>query len=123
MNVAIPLHGNRVSPRFEYCRDFLVVQVKEDREVGRKALNIEIESPVQIAEVFAREGIDLVLSGGMNPAFQREFRLRNIGVIWGLIGEAGDVMAAYLKGKAFAGMGPCPPAQDRGLSPREKKGR
>jgi len=121
MNIIMPLHGNRISPRFEYCRDFLMIQLKGIKEIGRKALTFEIESPVQIAEVFAREGIDLVLSGGMSPAFQREFRLRNIDVIWGLIGEADDVLATYLKGKAFAGMGPCPPARSRDRSSRTKK--
>jgi hypothetical protein len=34
-------------------------------------------------------------------------------VIWGLIGEAEDVMATYLRGKLFAGMGPCPPVKKR----------
>jgi hypothetical protein len=48
--------------------------------------------------------------------------VRNIGVIWGLIGEAEDVLAAYLKGRVFAGMGPCPPVRTRGRSPRNKKG-
>lgn len=122
MKMAISLYENRVAPRFGYSQEFLVVEIKAKKELGREILTMDIEHPMQIAECFAREGIDLVLSGGMNQDFLREFRLRNIGVIWGLIGEAEDVLAAYLKGKVFAGMGPCPPVRNRGRSPRNKKG-
>jgi len=122
MKVAISLYENRVAPRFGYSQEFLVVEIKAKQELGREILTMDIEHPMQIAECFAREGIDLVLSGGMNQDFLREFRVRNIGVIWGLIGEAEDVLAAYLKGRVFAGMGPCPPVRTRGRSPRNKKG-
>ena len=121
MKVAIPIYENRVCPRFGFSREFLVVETRAKRELDRKMFAMDIESPMQIAECFAKEGIDLVLSGGMNADFQREFRLRNIGVIWGLIGEVDDVLITYLKGKAFAGMGPCPTARSRGRLPSNKK--
>ena len=114
----MPLHENRISPRFGNAREFLLVQIKEDRDVGRRTLTLEFETPIQIAEYLAREGVDLVLSGGINSEYQREFRLRNIAVIWGLIGEAEDVLATYLNGQVFAGMGPCPPVQGPRKSPR-----
>lgn len=121
MKVAMPLYMNRISPRFSYSREFLVVEIRAGQELDREMLTKDIESPTQIAESFAKEGIDLVLSGGMNPEFQKEFRLRNIGVIWGLIGEAEDVLDTYLKGNAFAGMGPCPSAKSGGRTQRKKK--
>ena len=122
MKVAIPLYANRVSPRFGYSHEFLIVEVKSRQELDRETLTMDIKSPTQIASFFALEGIDLVLCGGMNSDFQKEFRKRNIGVLWGMIGEAEDVLATYLKGKAFAGMGPCPPARSQGRRPvRNKK--
>ena len=121
MKVAMPLYMNRISPRFSYSREFLVVEIRAGQELDREVLTIDIESPAHIAERFAKKGIDMILSGGMNPEFQKEFRLRNVGVIWGLIGETEDVLATYLKGKAFAGMGPCPSAKSRGRTQRGKK--
>jgi len=118
MRVVIPLYENRVAPRFGFAREFLFLEFKSKREVDRKTVCLEVNDPEQIAEYFAREGVDLVLSGGMNMDFQREFRLRNIGVIWGLIGETEDVVASFLKGRLFAGMGPCPPARKRTTSPK-----
>ena len=94
MKVAISLYENRVAPRFGYSQEFLVVEIKAKKELGREILTMNIEHPMQIAECFAREGIDLVLSGGMNQDYLSEFRLRNIGVIWSLIGEGEDVLAA-----------------------------
>jgi len=113
MKVAIPLYKNRVSPRFSFSRRFLVAEIEAKQEVAREILAMDIQNPKQIAECFARNGIDLVLTGGMNTNFQKEFRLRNISVIWGVIGEAEDVLATYMDGKVFAGMGPCPPVRKR----------
>ena len=122
MKVAIPLFENRVSPRFGSTRDFLIAEIDNRREVGREVLSWDVEDPVLIAEHFAREGVDVILSGGVDPGYQREFRLRNITLIWGLIGEAEDVLASYLEGQVFAGMGPCPTVRKRG-QPRHKKTR
>lgn len=108
MKVAIPLYGNRVSPRFGYTRDFLIVELDGKKEIDRRILTMEINYPARMADRLAREGVSLVLSGGMNPYFQEQFRSRNIGVIWGLMGEADDVLGTYLDGQVFSGMGPCP---------------
>ena len=108
MKVAIPLYGGRVSPRFGYTRDFLIVEIEGKKEIDRKALTMEINHPARMADRLAKEEVSLVLSGGMNPYFQEQFRLRNIAVIWGLIGEADDVLASYLDDQVFSGMGPCP---------------
>ena len=108
MKVAIPLYEKRVSPRFGYTRDFLIVEVEGNKEVSRRTLVVEMHHSARIADLLAREGVGLILSGGMDPWFQEQFRLRNIGVIWGLIGEADDVLAHYLEGQVFSGMGHCP---------------
>lgn len=108
MKVAIPLYGSRVSPRFGYTRDFLIVELEGKKEIDRKALTMEINHPARMADRLANEGVSVILSGGMNPHFQEQFRLRNIAVIWGLMGDADDVLATYLDGQVFSGMGPCP---------------
>ena len=108
MKVVIPLYGDRVSPRFEYTRDFLIVEFQGKKEIDREALTIEINHPARMADRLAKEGVSVVLSGGMNPHFQEQFRMRNIAVIWGLIGDADDVLATYVDGQVFSGMGPCP---------------
>lgn len=108
MKVAIPLYGSRVSPRFGYTRDVLIVELEGKKEIDRKALTMEVNHPARMADRLANEGVSVILSGGMNPHFQEQFRMRNIPVIWGLIGDADDVLATYLDGQVFSGMGPCP---------------
>ena len=85
MKVAIPLYGNRVSPRFEYTRDFLIVEFQGKKEIDREALTMEINHPARMADRLAREGVSLVLSGGMSPHFQEQFRLRNIAWLYSII--------------------------------------
>ncbi len=108
MKVAIPLYGSRVSPRFEYTRDFLIVELEGKKEIDREALRMEINHPARMADRLAKEEVSVILSGGMHPHFQEQFRMRTIGVIWGLIGDADDVLATYLDDQVFSGMGPCP---------------
>ena len=108
MRLAIPLYGSRVSPRFGYTRDFLIVELEGKKEIDRKALTMEVNHPARMADRLANEGVSVILSGGMNRHFQEQFRMRNIAVIWGLIGDADDVLATYLDGQVFSGMGPCP---------------
>jgi predicted Fe-Mo cluster-binding NifX family protein len=108
MRVAIPVYNKRVSPRFGYTRDFLIVDLEGGKEIDRRMLTMEIDQPGQIADHLAKQGVSLILSGGMNPYFQEQFRRRNIGVIWGLIGDPNDVLTTYLDGRVFSGMGPCP---------------
>jgi predicted Fe-Mo cluster-binding NifX family protein len=113
MRVLLALNGTRVAPRFAFATEFLLVDFTSKQEIDRRKMSFDTATPDGVAEQVAREGVDLLLTGGINVEYQREFRLRNIGVIWGLIGEAEDVLATYLRGKLFAGMGPCLPVKKR----------
>lgn len=107
MKLAIMLYGTRVSPRYGYSQGVLIVEVNNQREFGRKTLEIGKYYPEKIPELLSKEGVEVVISGGMNQHFQNLFRLRGIDVIWGIIGEADDVLAAFMTGRLSPGMGCC----------------
>jgi predicted Fe-Mo cluster-binding NifX family protein len=65
-------------------------------------------SPEEIPELLSKEGVELVICGGMNDCFQELFQERGIGVIWGIIGDVEDVLTAYQANQLVAGMGCCP---------------
>lgn len=108
MKLAIMLYGTRVSPRYGYSQGVLVVEVNSQGEFGRKTLETTRYFPEKIPELLRKEGVEVVISGGMNQHFQNLFRLQGIDVIWGVIGEVDDVLAAFSSGRLSPGMGCCP---------------
>ncbi len=108
MKVAIMLYGTRVSPRFGYSQGVMVVEVSGHQEIRKKTLETDDYYPEQIPTVLGKEGVEVVISGGMNRHFQDLFRSQGIQVIWGIIGEADDVLAAFMTGRLIPGMGCCP---------------
>jgi len=113
MKLAIMLYGTRVSPRYGYSQGVLIVEVNNQGEFGRKTLEIGQYYPERIPELLSKEGVEVVISGGMNQHFQNLFNLRGIDVIWGIIGEANDALAAFRDGQLTPGMGCCPKGRRR----------
>jgi len=108
MKLAVMLYGRRVSPRFGYSQRALIVDMEDRHEIHRRKVAFKGCDPEQIPELLANEGVKLVICGGMNDCFQELFQERGIAVIWGIIGDAADVLAAYRADKLVPGMGSCP---------------
>lgn len=108
MKLAVMLYGRRVSPRFGYSQRALIVDIDDHREVHRKTLGMKSYHPEQIPEVLRGEGVDLVIAGGIHRQFQDLFQEHGIAVIWGIIGDVDDVLAAYRAGQLVVGRGGCP---------------
>jgi len=123
MKLAIMLYGTRVSPRYGYSQGVLIVEVSNQGEFARKTLEIGKYYPEKIPELLSKEGVKLVISGGMNQHFQNLFRLRGIDVIWGIIGEADDVLADFMNDRLSPGMGCCPAGRRRRQAQRRFRGR
>ena len=123
MKLAIMLYGTRVSPRYGYSQGVLIVEVSSQGEFVRKTLEIGKYYPEKIPELLSKEGVKVVISGGMNQHFQNLFRLRGIDVIWGIIGEADDVLADFMNDRLSPGMGCCPAGRRRRQGQRRLRGR
>ena len=119
MKLAIMLYGTRVSPRYGYSQGVLIVEVSGHQEIRKKTLKTDAYYPEQIPAVLGKEGVEVVIAGGMNNHFQDLFRSQGIQVIWGIIGEASDALAAFRDGQLTPGMGCCP----EGRKPRQRQRR
>jgi predicted Fe-Mo cluster-binding NifX family protein len=108
MKLAIPLYGNRVCPRFGYTQEIMIVELDGKSERDRHTFRVGHCLPEHIPEILRKKGVSLVISGGMNHFFQNLFRSRGIEVLWGIIGEAEDVLSAFVAGRLRPGMGSCP---------------
>lgn len=110
MKVAIPINNDRVAPRLPLAKEVIIVDLQGKREMGRDKVNIALLHPMEIPDFLASQGVTKVIAGGVNWHLQEMFRVHNIEVIWGIMGDVEEVLAFFLKKGLHDGMGPCPPA-------------
>ena len=108
MNIAIPMYGNRVMPRFGCTREIMIVTVEDGKILSRKRLTMTQEKFISLPEVFASERISVMICGGIHPRFQQVIQGQNIQLVWGVVGEWQDVLQAYLKGTLQSNPAFCP---------------
>jgi predicted Fe-Mo cluster-binding NifX family protein len=113
MKLAIPRYQGRISPRFGFTEDILVVELAEEGKRPWEVIPMDRRFPSEIPELLARKGVSVLITGGINLHFQNLFRSRGIEVIWGLIGTPEAAVKAYLAGKVVPGMGRCPVGRQR----------
>ena len=66
MKVAIPTFGDRVSPRFDCAKTFLVVTLKRDEIVHREELSAAEWAPHDRINRLVDLGVDSVICGGID---------------------------------------------------------
>jgi len=108
MRIAIPRYEGRISPRFGFTQDVLLVEVEEGGSGRSEVLSVRRLFPHEIPAYLHGKGVQVVLTGGINLEFQELFRALGIEVIWGLIGTPEEALDAYLAGRVAPGMGRCP---------------
>ena len=108
MNIAIPMYGKRVMPRFGCTREIMIVTVEDGQILSRKRLTITQEKFISLPELLASERIAVMICGGIHPRFQQVIQRQNIQLVWGVIGEWQDVLQAYLNGTLQSNPAFCP---------------
>ena len=86
MKIAIPIHGDRVMPRFGCTREFMVATIEDGTMLATERLPATAQN---IGPVLEAEGVSV---------FQQLVQERNIEIVWGVMGYWQDVLKAYLNG-------------------------
>jgi predicted Fe-Mo cluster-binding NifX family protein len=98
MNIAMPIYGTRVMPRFGCTRELMVVTVEDGTIRSRKRLTIPPDMFRSLPAIFASEQISVIICGGIHPRFQQALQRQHIHLVWGVVGEWQEVLQAYLTG-------------------------
>jgi predicted Fe-Mo cluster-binding NifX family protein len=128
MNIAIPMFGTRVSPRFDGAPSVLLVRVTNGAIHGRVTESMEHVGGWQRARLLAGHNVDVLLCGGIRQSDYFSIVNAGIEVYPGLMGEADEVLDAYLKGNlskaSFCGaFTPAAPLRRRFRAGRCQRGR
>lgn len=98
MNIAIPVYGDRVMPRFGCAREITIVSVEDTDFALKKRIALSPEDVLSLPNILQAEQVSLVICGGIHSRFQQLLAKQHIRVLWGTVGDWQDVMRAYLDG-------------------------
>lgn len=123
MRVALPLFGRDVAPRFCFAREMLVVDIVDGKENERKYVMFSSEQgPLRIKKL--REyGVEVILCSGFNRYLLPVANESGIQVVWGLMGDADQVLEKYRTGDLESWRGPQSPDACRRRQRRRNKAR
>jgi len=99
MRLALPKFGQRISPRFDCAARLLIVEVQGGAIQSRREESMEdLHRRYRIGLLLKRK-VDVLLCGGIRRCDYFSFVNAGIDVYTGLMGEAEDILEAFLKGR------------------------
>ena len=105
MRVAIPLYGNRVSPRFAFSERMLVADVRDRRIDRRETIHTGRMLDQQRIGQLSSLGIDVFVCGAAEPAFLAEAGSLDIRIVPDVAGELDEVLDLLVRGRLRPGHG------------------
>ena len=105
MRVAIPLYGDRVSPRFAFSERTLVADVRDGAAARQETIHTGRLLDEQRLEQLSSLGIDVFVCGAAEPAFLAEAGSLDIRIVPDVAGEKDEVLAMLAKGRLRPGHG------------------
>ncbi len=104
MKILATLRDNDIAPRFDLTTEVLIVETDGNKPVG-KARNILLPgaSADELCSLIIKEGIGLVICGGIEEEHFQYLAWKKIAVIDKVIGPAAEALRLAADGKLKAG--------------------
>lgn len=103
MKIAIPIFGNRISPRFDFSPEMWIIDVEGEEVVRQEKLPTANLNLPQRLEQITSNGVDKVICGGIDGFCQSQLGSRGIDVVQDVIGDAEIVFDLFMKGRLRPG--------------------
>lgn len=107
MKIAVASERNGVASHFGHCEGFVVFEIKDGEIINKKVVENPGHEPGLLPRLLAREGVNVVIAGGMGMRAQQLFAENNIRVVTGANGPINDVVKAFLEGNLIIGPNLC----------------
>ena len=100
MRVAVPLYDSCVAPRFGFARAFMIAKIEKNQVEQLTTITIAEDAGwherlAQLSEL----GVVVLLCGGFNRHFRPLAGSLGIDVVFGLVGDARDLIDTYARGE------------------------
>jgi len=111
MKIAVPTkENNQIDAHFGHCEFYQIYTVSDQNQVISK---VRMDSPQgcgcksNIAEVFEKEGIKIMLAGGIGDGAINKLNAHGVHVIRNCQGDVTELVQQYLTGKVTDGGSNC----------------
>lgn len=110
MKVAIPIFGNRISPRLDCAKKVLLVDIEEKERQVVSSEEKEFQTVVnsENRDFFLLNEIDVVICGGISIEMQDFLLKHDIRVISWVTGEAQKALDLFFENRLVPGAMLCP---------------
>ena len=94
--VAVPVFRSRVAPVFDCCLRVWVIHIKDDVQTERNELHLFGLSPAQRVRALTREGVTMLICGGISEGLHTLLKSLGVCVVCGIAGQVEEVLAAFM---------------------------
>jgi predicted Fe-Mo cluster-binding NifX family protein len=104
MKVAIPIFGNRISPRFDFSPEMWIIEVERGEVVSQEKLpTANLNLPRRLEQITSN-GVDKVICGGIDGFSLNQLGSKGIDVLEDVIGEAETAFDLFMRGRLRPGL-------------------
>ena len=103
--IAVCTYQNRVCPRFDLSHEILIYDSEVPENGPVEKIDATALSPEGCFRILVKREVQVVIVGGIQDRYQAMFLDHRIKVIWGVIGEVNDVIAAYIRDTLYPDIG------------------
>jgi len=103
MKIAIPIFGNRISPRFDFSPEIWVIELEKGEVVRQEKLPTGNLNLPQRLEQVTSNGVDKVICGGIDGFSLNQLGNRGIEVVYDIMGEAEVAFNLFMRGRLRQG--------------------
>lgn len=104
MLIAIPKEGQQVCPHFGHCEQFAIYDTSSDQY---KVIDNPGHVPGALPGFLQKQGVNLVIAGGMGQRAQELFAAQNIKVIVGINGPIEEAVEKFKQGELVSSGAVC----------------
>lgn len=103
MKIAIPIFGNRISPRFDFSPELWIITVENGELANQEKLATANLNLPQRLEQITSNRVDKVICGGIDGFSLNQLGNRGIDVVHDVIGEAEIAFHLFMRGRLRPG--------------------
>jgi predicted Fe-Mo cluster-binding NifX family protein len=104
MKIAIPIFGNRISPRFDFSPEMWIIEVERGEVLKQEKLPTANLNLPQRLEQITSNGVDKVICGGIDGFCQNQLGSKGIDIVQDVIGDAKIVFDLFMRGRLRPGL-------------------
>ncbi|OPY58092.1 MAG: Dinitrogenase iron-molybdenum cofactor [Pelotomaculum sp. PtaU1.Bin035] len=109
MKIAMPYSMGRINEHFGITREFVVFNVEDGKIAGKKVISNRglQHNHGGLADLITKEGVEVIIAGGMGPPMANALRSVGLNVITGASGDAEKAALDYLNGQLTTNPAAC----------------